>query len=100
MLRLAERVSASLIDCKVAPWFPHLTDELVAPEWDKLACEIGVSLDNYGTAKIVCKNNSEALEIVTGVKVSGSVIPIQTVRRELIAPYCSSHIKFYSSQEI
>jgi hypothetical protein len=104
MLDLDERVSVLLRDFDGVPWLPQITSDLAATRWDKLAAEIGVHPDNYGTSRIIRKNTTEAVEIVTCVKVNASVntpvIPIQTVRRDLIGPYCGLHINFYSAEEI
>jgi len=63
-----ERIRASLVDPRVDPWFPELTDELTTLAWENLRRDIGLTPDNYATARVLSRNISAPREIITSPK--------------------------------
>ena len=103
---LAERIRASLKDPNIEPWFPELTDELTAGEWDRLHRDIGLTLDNYGTARILSRSISAPRDIITSLKicpstgVAAAAISIEALTQECVAKYREKGVSFYSPDEI
>lgn len=99
----AERIRASVENPNSDPWFPELTDELTAWEWDRLHRRIGLTADNYGTARILSRSLSAPRNIIKSLKTSPTVraptIAIEAVQ-EWAEPYCSAGLNFYSPSEI
>jgi hypothetical protein len=101
---LAERIKASLENPNSDPWFPELTGELTAREWGRLHLDIGLTPDNYGTARVLLRSISAPRDIITSVKTSPLTdvpsISIEAVQPQWAAPYRKAGLSFYSSDEI
>lgn len=101
---LAERIKASLEDPSIEPWFPELTDELTAREWDRLHRDIGLTPDTYATARVLSRSITAPRNIITPLRTSSSAgaptIAIEALSPEWVMQYSEAGVSFYSRQEI
>jgi hypothetical protein len=101
---LVERIKASVEDQSSDPWFPELTDELTVAEWGRLNCDIGLTPNNYGTGRVLCRSVSAPRAIIASLKKSSSsdapTISIEAAQQEWADSYRKAGVSFYSADEI
>jgi HEXXH motif-containing protein len=104
MSDLAERIRVAIEDPNTDLWFPDLTDELTAREWDKLH-DIGLTPDSYGTERVLSRNISAAPDVIASLRTRPSTngnarINIETLPKERASQYQKAGVSFYSPSEI
>ncbi|MCI0561779.1 MAG: HEXXH motif-containing putative peptide modification protein [Nitrososphaera sp.] len=103
---LSERIRASIENPKSDPWFPELTPDLTASAWDKLSDEIGLTLDSYGTARVLSRVAANPRDIVRSLETcrlncgKAPSISIEALPLEVALRYHKAGITFYSSEDI
>lgn len=101
---LARRIRSAIENPNNDPWWPGLTDELAATEWDRLHREIGLSPDTYGTNRLLGRNISARRDIISSLTAPpSSVVPtmaLEALSSEWVRHYKKVGISFYTPQEI
>jgi HEXXH motif-containing protein len=101
---LAERIKASLRIPNGEPWFPELTADLATRAWDSLHRDIGLTLDSYGTERVLSRSISAPRKIITSLRTSPSpgapTIAIEALSEEYARQYHKAGVTFYSPDEI
>jgi len=101
---LVERIRASVEDRNSDPWFPELTHELTVPEWGRLHCDIGLTPNNYGTARVFRRSVSAPRAIIASLEKSSlydvPTISIEAAQEEWADSYRKAGVSFYSADEI
>jgi len=101
---LAKRIRSAIENPNSDPWWPGLTDELAATEWDRLRREIGLIPDTYGTNRLLGRNNSARRDIIKSLKAPPlSVMPtiaLEALSSEWVRHYKKVGVRFYTPREI
>lgn len=106
MGELSERIRASFENPNGNPWFPELTSELAARAWDRLRGDIGLTPDNYGTARVMSRSISAPRDIVASLGTwystnrNAPTTEIETLSGEYASEYHKAGVSFYSPNEI
>jgi HEXXH motif-containing protein len=103
---LAERIKAVIENPNGELWFPELTADLAAQAWDNLHRDLGLTLDTYGTERVLSRNLSAPREIITKVRTCPSTYrAATTIAIEELTPACAAQyhkqaVTFYTPDEI
>jgi hypothetical protein len=103
---LSERIRALLEGSSGEPWFPKLTSELTAREWDRLRRDIALSQGTYGTERVFCRSVSAPRNIITYLKAFPSIggeevtIAAEALSEGSVYLYRKAGVCFYSSEEV
>lgn len=100
---LAERIKASIEDPNTDSWFPELTDELTAREWDRLHRDIGLTPNNYGTTRVLSRSISTPRHVIASLTSSSCGTPLMAVEaltQECAVQYKKQGVTFFTSDDI
>lgn len=103
---LVERVELALRNPNHSPWLPELTTELVEAGWQDLYNKVGLSIEAYGTARVIARDAEAPCRIIAWLPVfSGAGSPermlqVETLDAEFIHSYREVGVRFYSAEEI
>src|ERR1043165_810486 len=103
---LVERVQLALRNPGDSPWLPGVTMELVEIGWRGLYRNAGLSLDTYGTARVIARNPGAPRTIVShlpmfaGAKGLMDWLQVETLDAEFVRRYGKAGVRFYTAEEI
>lgn len=60
-----DKIKASLVDLQMLPWLPQLTATLVEKAWESLHCRTGITVLDYGTARVLAGKRNAPRHITT-----------------------------------
>jgi hypothetical protein len=105
-LNLIKRITSLLENKSTPPWFPELSDELVQVGWQALHHITGLTVHNYGTARVLSRDAKALRQVVAHLstysetKDCRSIIPIESLAEVFIHTYEEDGISFYTADEI
>jgi HEXXH motif-containing protein len=101
---LVERIRAAIEDRNGDPWFPELTHDLAALEWDSLQRDVGLTPESYGTERVLSRSISAPRDIITSLKTSPSsdapTILVESAQQEWADSYRKTGVCFYPTDEL
>jgi HEXXH motif-containing protein len=106
MLDLANRIKSVLGNPYAVLWLPELTDELARVGWDALGRDINLTINNYGTARVLSVNTCAPQNIIAhlptfpGAEGVKSSICVEALPTDLTRQYCEAGVSFYIPDEI
>jgi hypothetical protein len=104
MDKLAERIKAAIENANGELWFPELTADLAAQAWGSLHRDLGLTLDTYGTERVLSRNPFAPREVITKLSTCSSTrltsIAIEAISRTFNTQYDKHGIVFYTPDEI
>lgn len=106
MLDLVSRLTSALVNPKAVPWLPELTDDLARIGWSALERNIGLTINDYGTARVLSANTCAPNNIITrlsafpGAEEIRSTICVESLSTDLTRQYYEAGINFYTPDEI
>jgi HEXXH motif-containing protein len=101
-----KRIKRSLENHSERPWFPELTLDLVDVGRRALSDSTGISLSEYGTAKVFARDAAATCDIAEYLFIRSETerfertIQVETLDRAFTRRYEESGISFYTVQEI
>ncbi len=103
---LTERVSASLKDPNVTPWFPDLTVALAAAGWSSVRRACGLTTDNYGTARLLACTPHGPLKFAAclptrpDTEAFETLIPVEVLPDDVALRYERNGVRLLAGEEI
>lgn len=103
---LVARIKASIGDPNSALWFPELTADLAACEWERLNRSFGLTPDTYGTERVFARSRVGPREVIISLDSCRSAcsisqaISIEALTQTCTAQYQAQGVSFFSADEI
>jgi hypothetical protein len=106
MLKLVSQIKAALETPNSVPWLPEITDELAGIGWDALGRGIGLTTNNYCTARVISSDSCTPQNIISRISIPPSLgqlkstICVECLSKKFTRKYCEAGIRFYTHEEI
>ncbi len=106
MASLTDQIKLALESTMTLPWLPELTDEISKAGWDRLFCDSGLTITDYGTVRGIHKDATAPRRIIAYITTSQdadefkTTIPLEILTGEIMARYEKAGVSFYTSEEI
>lgn len=101
-IELVGEIEASINSKKYSPWFPDLTEPLVAFGWRNLRENTRLSRSDYGTVRVLTNNTNADLSIFSAKNkvFDKASFLIELLSQEIIDSYSDYHVDFYGKTDL
>jgi HEXXH motif-containing protein len=104
MSNLWEQIRASFANLNNAPWFPDLTNALVAQKWKEMGADMNLTVESYGTTRILRHSVDAPRRIIAVVNSPQSCcapsVFMEDIEDELADLYRNVGVRFYATPEL